>query len=100
MCIRHILDLRNAIFLLIKFCHILRIELFTSSITESVCGQSFNGYPLLFMIESEDIESIKDLRDPRVLRPMSSLDELLEDLPQIIVSTVRARILNETVIRT
>ncbi len=30
----------------------------------------------------------------------NSIDELLEDLPQIIVSAVRARILNETVIRT
>lgn len=30
----------------------------------------------------------------------NSIDELLEDLPQIIVSAVRARILNETVVRT
>ena len=30
----------------------------------------------------------------------NTIDELLEDLPQIIVSAVRARILNETEIRT
>ncbi|MFC1768308.1 RND family transporter [Nanoarchaeota archaeon] len=54
--------------------------------TMNLVGTKFGGTDsvnVLFLIEGDELDSINDLRDPRVIRPMASLDKVLEGIKWI-----------------